>query len=148
LATEWCNQVRTLLCTELKCHSTYTQVSLTIIQDRVTDTFSTAIYYNSGIVAQQCPQSPTGYTSPGGAFNDGVPPAAGPYTYIQKPPSLSCDELETAERLCVARINDYRAGRIIFSNGQADPTLGNPADVQHASSVDKCNARKRKNYTT
>jgi len=102
----------------------------------------TSLLYRT--TASTCAISPNGYyqpPTPRGPFVSGLPPQNG-FTYIKKPATLTCEELAQAHQLCVARINQYRAGNLVFSNGAVDPTLGNPPALQYASGMDKCHSGK------
>ena len=94
------------------------------------------------VLAATCPEiAPQGYyTQPGNVFNPGAPPSNIMYSFALQPSFLTQCELQQLHTMCVERINQYRAGQLVFSNGQADPTLGNPPPLQATPALDKCSS--------
>jgi hypothetical protein len=98
-------------------------------------------------MASTCPNLfPRGYSSPpvckGCAFNFtlGIPPPTNLYTFGLKPPTLTNCEVNEFNLLCVERINMYRNGTLVYSNGMNDPTLGTPPPLQYIQAMDQCHS--------
>jgi len=97
----------------------------------------------SSLQAENCPLSPDGYykpPTPNGPYVSGLPADSGSLSYTALPPGLSCADLANVHKLCVSRINEYRAGTRRFSNGLADSALGSPQPLKYASGMDKCHS--------
>jgi hypothetical protein len=75
-------------------------------------------------------------------FTAGIPPPTPSYIYTLTPPTLTPCEFNEIERLCVERINMYRNGTLIFSNGSRDPQLGTPVPLQYIPQMDQCHSGK------
>jgi hypothetical protein len=100
------------------------------------------------VISSSCPQAfPLGYYTPcpgTGCVNYtfGIPPPTPLYTYTLTPPTLTACEFNEIERLCVERINMYRNGSLVFSDGTSDPNLGTPAPLTYIQPMDKCHSGK------
>ena len=94
-----------------------------------------------------CPNiSPLGYYNPtangGYQFTFGAPPPNVFYNFELQPPWINECQLNNLHQMCVDTINEYRAGTLVFSNGQSDPTLGNPPPLSRTNVLDRCHSGK------
>ena len=78
------------------------------------------------------------YTAESSTFTTG-PPGNG---VVGRPTTISPCELEQLSRDCVARINDYRTGKIGFSNGAANPTLPDLKPLFEQTNGHQCSNRQ------
>jgi hypothetical protein len=91
---------------------------------------------------------PMGYYTPApcrtcsATFNVGIPPPTPLYTFTLQPPTLTACEVNEIERLCVDRINMYRSGKLVFSDGTKDTGLGTPVPLQYIKPMDQCHSGK------
>lgn len=53
----------------------------------------------------------------------GLPAPVSTTTFVSRPPTISVCELEQLHRDCVDRINAYRSGALLFSDGTQDPDV-------------------------
>jgi hypothetical protein len=92
------------------------------------------------INASTCPNiSPLGWYDPILGRQLGTPTNNGGFSFsLNKPSFLTCKEMSNLHYYCVQRINMYRAGTLIFSNGEIDPTLGNPPPLLQALDENQC----------
>jgi hypothetical protein len=75
--------------------------------------------------AAPCPGSPQGYYSPNPyTYHAGVPAANDLYNFVLQPDFLTCAEIDAINTHCIAQINRYRSGELVFSNGESDEFLG------------------------
>lgn len=94
----------------------------------------------SRVDASTCSAAPKGWYDSNGVFTAGVPPSSALYSFVLKPSFLSCEELESLNRRCVAKINGFRSGQIPFTGGIVDKNRGNPQPLLAATSNAACHA--------
>jgi hypothetical protein len=108
----------------------------------------TLVLFNQVVRSSSCPTDwPMGYYRPcsgcsTATYTSGIPPATPMYKFALKPPALTKCEVDEIQRLCVDRINMYRAGELVFSDGTQDPALGNPTPLAYIRDMDKCHSGK------